>query len=338
MARSLFTSVPLEGDLQEILTRVPATAGVAKILDERDHPLLIGRPANLRKWTGSHLGLARHRPGKRPPTNLLPVARAVAYVRTSSEFHQRLVYERAVALVVPAKERRDLKPPVYLHVDPDERFPRVTIRGGGDRSCLFGPFRQRPAAEKAVRFLHRLFPLRPCDFVFEPDPRLPLGLGCVYAQVRTCAAPCLARVTEESYRDLARQLREFLATPERRPREAEAPIPPWVAVEMGRRAVVVEAGKTSLELYPVYEGTVLEQARVDGSLDAVDDAAARLSWTPADEAPDDRAWLSAWLHLPKRRGLYLVAPQGSSELELGKAVREALGRRQSGPPVRGVIT
>ncbi len=47
----------------------------------------------------------------------------------------------------------------------------------GDPRGLFGPFRDRRAAEKARDALHRLFPLRPCDFAFEPDPALPLGLG-----------------------------------------------------------------------------------------------------------------------------------------------------------------
>jgi hypothetical protein len=337
VARSLFTTVSLAGDLQEALAQVPASAGVAKILAEDDRSLLIGRPANLRKWAGSHLGLATKRAaGKRPPTNLLPIARAVAHAASTSEFHQRLVYERAMAIEVPSSKRRDLKPPVYLHLDPGERFPRVTIREGGS-ACLFGPFRQRRAAEKAVRHLHRLFPLRPCDFTFEPDPALPLGVGCVYAQVRTCAAPCLARLTEDAYRTLAREAAGFLGEPESRPSDAEAAIPAWVAAE-ATRAVVAEVGKTSVELYPVVVGSVLAEARIDASLDDVDEAAARLSWEAPAESHDDKAWLCAWLHLPKRRGVYLVPRGDGGGLGLGAALREALAQRESGRPVRGVIT
>ena len=105
---------------------------------------------------------------------------------------------------VAPSARRDLKPAAWLHLDPGARFPRLTVRPmAGDPAGLFGPFRNRPAAARAVAALHKLFPLRPCDFVFEPAPDLSLGLGCVYAQVRTCAAPCLSRVSEDGYRGLA---------------------------------------------------------------------------------------------------------------------------------------
>src|SRR5438132_90588 len=133
--------------------------------------------------------------GRRPRTDLRPVAKAVRWSETTSAFHQRLVYERLMAQYVRPEKRRDLKPPAYIHLDPTERFPRLSVRGpeAGPRS-LYGPFRNRKAAARAVDALHKLFPLRPCDYTFEPAADLALGLGCVYAQVRTCAAPCLQRV------------------------------------------------------------------------------------------------------------------------------------------------
>src|SRR6185436_10016743 len=99
--------------------------------------------------------------------------------------------------------RRDLKPPAYLRLDPAERFPRATVENTAGEPTRFGPFRDRRAAGKALAALHKAFPLRPCDYVFEPHPELPLGVGCLYAQVRSCAAPCLVRISEEEYRGLA---------------------------------------------------------------------------------------------------------------------------------------
>ena len=118
-----------------------------------------------------------------------------------------------MAPLVPLSARRDLKPPRYLHLDPAERFPRVTVRGTRrERAALFGPFRDRRGARSARDAVsQRSFPLRPCDYAFEPDPALPLGLGCLYAQVRTCAAPCLSRVSEEAYRALAARRRRLVS-------------------------------------------------------------------------------------------------------------------------------
>src|SRR5207247_5152314 len=241
---------------------MPSAAGVGQILGEEGRSLLVARPASRRRCAASHRGLGRpSRRGGRPPTDLRPVARALSFTATTSGFHQRLVFERLMARYVPASARRDLKPPAYLHLDPAERFPRVTVRGAvaGDSSLsgLFGPFRNRRAAARAVAALHKVFPLRPCDYEFDPAPDLALGLGCVYAQVRTCTAPCLSRVSEDAYRGLAAEASQFLTRPLARPEESRAWIPEWVA-SAETRALVVETGREGIEIYPVMAGAVLE--------------------------------------------------------------------------------
>lgn len=338
MARFPLTTVSLEGDLEAALARVPASAGVAEILASDGRVLLLGRPANLRRWSGSHLGIpGRRRPGKRPPTDLRAIAGALSYAKTTSEFHQRLLYEREMAVHVPSSERRDLKFPFSLHLDPVERFPRVTVRQGGRGAHLFGPFRDRRAAENTLRFLHKRFLLRQCDADFDPDPQLPLGLACLHAQLRTCSAPCLVRVLEEDYRALAQEAAFFLASRAARPQDVEAWIPSWVSAEEGRHALVMEAGKAGVELYPVFEGAVVEEGAVQASSEDLDEALGRVRWAPPEEPRDDRAWLTAWLHLPKRRGSYHVLAGGEGG-RFSEEVRRAFAQSRSGGRVRRMIT
>jgi hypothetical protein len=302
-----FTTIPLDGDLSARLLEVPPVAGVGQILGEEGRSLVIGRPAHLRRWAASHLGAGKPpRPGARPTTNLRPVARALAFAATTSGFHQRLVFERLMARHVPASARRDLKPPAWLHLDARERFPRVTVRGGAaGLAGLFGPFRNRRAAARAVAALHKLFPLRPCDYDFEPASDLALGLGCVYAQVRTCAAPCLSRVTEDGYRGLAAQASQFLANPHARPEETRTWIPSWVSAA-DARAVVVEQGREGIEVYAIAAGTVLEGHATTARGEDMEDALGGLNWTGGDETGHDRDWLAGWLYTPRRVGRYVV--------------------------------
>jgi hypothetical protein len=301
------TLIPLDDDLAARLQEIPAAAGVGQIFGPEGRSLVIGRPAHLRRWAASHLGAGKpRRAGARPPTDLRPVARALAYTATSSGFHQRLVFERLMARHVAPSARRDLKPAAWLHLDPGVRFPRLTVRSlAGDPAGLFGPFRNRPAAARAVAALHKLFPLRPCDFVFEPAPDLPLGLGCVYAQVRTCAAPCLSRVSEDGYRGLAAEAYQYLSRPHTRPDESRAWIPDWVA-SAESRALVVEKGRDGLEIFPVIAGQVLEQHAVTVQQEDVEDALRGLNWTGAEGTGHDRDWLAAWLYTPRRAGRYVV--------------------------------
>jgi hypothetical protein len=320
--------VPISGDVAGAIAQVPATAGVGQILGPEGKSLLLAGASNLRKWAGSHLGLGKPAaPGRRPKTNLASVATAIGWVEADAPFRQRLIYERLAAPLVPLSARRDLKPPAFLHLDPSQRFPRVTVRGtDGGPHGLFGPFRDRRAAEKARDALHRLFPLRPCDFAFEPDPALPLGLGCLYAQVRSCAAPCLRRVGEEEYRALAARAAAWLARPSARG-EAPAAVPAIVAAA-DARGVVVDAGRREIGLYPVARGRVLEAAAVSASPAEVEVAVARLDWT-AGEGGDDWPWLAAWLRSPKGRASYVVADDADGRL--AAAVRAALPPRFAAP-------
>lgn len=322
------TTIPFAGDVPALLASLPAAPGVAQILGPDGRNLLIGRGAHLRRWAASHFGAGRPlRAGVRPPTNLAPIATAIAFAETTSAFHQRLVYERLMGRHVPVSKRRDLKPPAFLHLDVGERFPRITIRAAtGDRAGLFGPFRDRRVAEAARQRLHKLLLLRPCDYVFEPDPELAVGLGCVYAQVGTCAAPCLSRISEGAYRALAAEAASLLARPEARPEELAAVVPPWVGAFQGGAGVVVEVGSAGIEIYPVREGAVLEEGRSLAARDASsDEALAALRWPLVDEPRDDSAWLSAWLHAPRRAGSFLPVDPSAPISGLAERLRDKLG-------------
>jgi hypothetical protein len=294
---------------------------VGQILGPEGRSLLVATASNVRRWAGSHLGLGKPAaPGRRPRTNLAGIATAIGWVEADGAFRQRLLYERLVAPLVPPSSRRDLRPPAFLHIDPSQRFARASVRGA-EGGPLFGPFRDRRAAEKARDALHRLFPLRPCDFAFEPDPALALGLGCLYAQVRSCVAPCLARVTEEEYRALAARAAAWLSDPSARA-DAPAAVPALVSAAQDQRAVVVDAGRREVSLFPVRGGRVIEEAAVTAAPADLEAAAARLSW-PVHEGPDDWPWLGAWLRSPRGRASW-VASCGEARDALVAAIRTAL--------------
>jgi hypothetical protein len=315
---------PLAGDLAALVAQVPAAAGVGQLRGPGNHNLVLAPAGNLRKWAADHLGVGKPPPpGRRPRTNLAGVATSLGWACTASPFGQRLLYERLIAPLVPLSRRRDLKPPAFLHIDPADRFPRVTVReGDGAAPALYGPFRHRRAAEEARDAVNRLFPLRPCDAVFEPEPALPLGLGCLYAQVRSCAAPCLSRIGEEDYRALAVRVASWLAEPGTRV-GAPAVVPPTVEAVSQARAVVVGVGRREVELYPVCSGRVLEEAAVVTTAEGLEAAVAGLEW-PQAHGPDDWPWLAAWITSARGRASYVsLRVRGG----LVQALRAALPER-----------
>ena len=315
-------------DLAVALEDVPAQAGVAQIVGPDGRNLVIGRATNLRRWAASHLGSGPPpKKGERPKTDLRPLATAIRHAVTRTEFQQRLLYERLMAKHVPLRARSDLRPPASLHLDPGERFPRVAVRSGWmpPGAGSFGPFRDRGSAHQALAAVHKRFPLRPCDYTFEPRPDLPLGIGCLYFQVHTCAAPCVGKSPEEEYRKLAGQAARFLGAPWERPADAMDHIPGWVGAETGSRAVIVERGAEEIELHPVRDWAVLEDAAVRAPERDLDDALRRLRWDAPVGQRDDRAWLLSWLHAPRRAGAFVPLWTTEDAVALSLAVRAALG-------------
>jgi hypothetical protein len=304
-------------------------------VDRDGRNLLIGAASNLRRWAGLQLGLAK--PGKkavRPRTNLREIAGAVRWRTTRGSFEQRLVYERLMAEHVPPEKRRDLKTPAYLRLDLRERFPRVVASGASaDPGALYGPFRDRRAAAAARDALHKLFPLRPCDYSFEPDPALALGLGCVYAQVRSCCAPCLVRASEADYARLARDAALMLGDPGRRPDALAERVPRHVAAAEAD-ALVVERSKGGVMLHPIHAGAVLDDEVRQVPDEDLERALAVLRFAPRIGGGSDTPWVLQWLRGKRRAAAYLVVDGSAkrSPSALANAVRSALAAAERGSP------
>ena len=331
MPLAALAGTEIAGDVAAALARVPAGPGVGQLVGPDGRSLVVGTASSLRRWAAGHLGMGKPpAPGKRPRTNLAPVAAAIAWVEADAPFRQRLLYERLMAPLVPLAARRDLKPPAFLHLDPGARFPRVSVRGkDADRAHLFGPFRDRRDAERAREAVHRLFPLRPCEYAFEPHPELALGVGCVFAQVRSCSAPCLGRVSEDEYRVLAVRAEAWLADPSSRVEAPEA-VPWLVARAASSRGLVVDPGRKAVGLYPIAGGRVADDAAAVVAPETIGPALGALLWDVPSEAPDDWPWLLAWLRSPKSRRAFVPVSPADTPADLVARVRAVLPPRFGG--------
>jgi hypothetical protein len=148
-----------------------------------------------------------------------------------------------------------------------------------------------------------------------------VGLGCVFAQVGTCAAPCLSRVSEDDYRALAARAAEVLREPaETRPAALAARVPPWAGAVAGARALVAERGREGLELYPVVEGAVVEEHMVVTPAEGLASALEALDWSRPADGRDDTPWLLPWLH-GKRTGTWLAVPEGEAAEKTASRLR-----------------
>jgi DNA polymerase III subunit epsilon len=311
LALPALSSLGLEGGVAAALEALPDAPGVVQLLAADDRNLVVGRGASIRAWAASRLGAGpKPKPGHRPPLDLSAIATTLRFAPTATEFGQLLLFERVTARCVPPPPRPDLKPPAWIHVDPATRFPRLSVVLQGGPGC-FGPFRTRDAAQEVVDALNGGHRLRACDYVFEPHPEWPTGVQCLFAQVGSCAAPCLGRIAEGDYRALAVEAARRLSA-----EDVALGLPSWTG-PYERRAWVVEVrAGGGRELYPIAAGVVLdERAAVlhdDLTVTPSDERtaptplaafAARIDWTP--RGGTDWPWLTPWLASRRRRAAWI---------------------------------
>lgn len=163
-----------------------------------------GRTADLRRRLKRLLG---ERQALSRSFHLRHSTHRISYACVGSSFEAQWLLYLLNRAHYPAsyRERLRLKPPVWLKLNFQNRFPRLypTRRLGRDGALYYGPFPSRPAAERWAADLLDFFKIRRCVEDLNPDPSHP---GCIYSQMQMCLAPCFAGCSDEEYGAEVRQV------------------------------------------------------------------------------------------------------------------------------------
>lgn len=181
------------------LKGLPNKPGCYIMRDRQGAIIYVGKAKNLRKRVTSYFRAgARHAPKVR------------SMVSTVADFEYMTVKNEAEALLTEASLIKKYKPHFNILMRDDKRYlalkadaaalwPRFTcvriVRDDGAR--YFGPFPSSPIVRTAKDFVEKHYGIRECEAI-EPDEQT--HRHCLADVIRTCSAPCIARVTQEEYR------------------------------------------------------------------------------------------------------------------------------------------
>ncbi len=103
---------------------------------------------------------------------------------------------------------RDDKSYPYVKLTWKEAFPKVfvTRKVRKDGSLYFGPFFPASTAYRTAELVYRFFQIRDCDIDIDGKR----GRACLKYQLHRCTAPCISAVSQEAYREQAKEARLFL--------------------------------------------------------------------------------------------------------------------------------
>jgi excinuclease ABC subunit C len=194
--------------LEAALPTLPLTPGVYRMLDARGDALYVGKARSLRRRVAAYTQLSRLPERLR---RMVFETRGLEVVTTASEAEALLLEANLIKRLRPRFNivLRDDKSYPWLVLTEDHPFPQIAKHRGERRkgASYWGPFASAWAVKQTITALQRVFLLRTCrDTVFDARTR-----PCLLFQIKRCSAPCVRRISEEGYRELVREAKEFLS-------------------------------------------------------------------------------------------------------------------------------
>ncbi len=191
---------------------IPELPGSYQFKDALGRVIYVGKASNLRQRLSNYFQ-APH--SLHPRTRqMVETAESVEWTTVRNEV-EALMLE--YSLIKQHKPRfnvrlRDDKSYPFLAVTVDEQWPRALVMRGHRRkgTRYFGPYAHAYAIRDTLDLLLRSFPIRTCSpSKFNQHERL--GRPCLLFHIEKCSGPCVGEIDETAYRQLVRELCEFLA-------------------------------------------------------------------------------------------------------------------------------
>lgn len=197
-------------NISEELKKIPGKPGVYIMKDVYDSILYIGKASVLKNRVRQYF---------QPSSNMSPRIKTMVskidkfeYIVTGSEL-EALILE--CNLIKTHKPRfnvllKDDKNYPFIKVTVNQEFPKIymTRRVLKDGAKYFGPYTDVNAVKDTLAFLKKIFPLRLCN------RELPKDIGkerpCLNYHIEQCLAPCQGGVNAESYKQMIKEVCDFL--------------------------------------------------------------------------------------------------------------------------------
>jgi excinuclease ABC subunit C len=196
----------------EKLSQIPKLPGVYIMRDGIGNIVYIGKAISLKDRISSYF----HADSDSKAAAIIAAMRKIEYILCASENEALIVERQLINKVKPYFNAmwKDDKSYPYIKLTVNEDFPRllITRKKLKDGALYFGPYPQAYYIKKLVRWLTKLFKMRPCKLEFS-EKKLPQEKkvkSCMYFHTEMCHGPCLEKISSAQYKEKIKDVELFL--------------------------------------------------------------------------------------------------------------------------------
>ncbi|MDR1952474.1 MAG: excinuclease ABC subunit UvrC [Elusimicrobiota bacterium] len=196
----------------EKLAQIPKLPGVYIMRDAIGNIIYIGKAISLRNRISSYFSADV----ESKSAAIITAMRKIDYILCASEREALLVERQLINKIKPYFNSlwKDDKSYPYIKLSSGDDFPRLffTRKKLKDNALYFGPYPQVFYIKKLVRWLCKLFKIRPCklDFSEQKLPDIKKVKSCIYAHTNLCEAPCMGKISSKDYKEKIKDVEQFL--------------------------------------------------------------------------------------------------------------------------------
>jgi len=202
----------IESFWKKKLNNTPSVPGVYLMRDPAGAIIYIGKAINLKRRIYSYF---RNNNGRKEAA-IASALHTIDYVLAVSEREALILERQLINKFKPFFNSmwKDDKSYPFIKLTSKEDFPRLilTRKKISDGSEYFGPYPHVMQIKTLLRWLTRIFKLRPCRLDIRSDKMPPERKvkSCLYLHTGKCAGPCLGKIPSEVYKSNTKAVGLFL--------------------------------------------------------------------------------------------------------------------------------
>lgn len=191
----------------DIVKTLPLRPGVYRMLDAAGQVLYVGKAKSLKNRVRSYT-LIDQLPSRLQ--RMVFATTSMEIIHTKTEVEALILESQLIKKLQPKYNilLKDDKSFPYIYIQKNHEFPQIyKKRGVNDLEAhCFGPFATIDAVETTMIALQKIFKLRNCNDAYFSARQRP----CLQYHIKRCTAPCVGKVSVESYHQQVIQAIDFL--------------------------------------------------------------------------------------------------------------------------------